>query len=355
MKAHPDDYEDAITVGVFITRLEETTKKPFKQIVEEGRDAKTQVEDSHRELKALVTQIEERRKELGPLEVYKRIEAEYRESGTTAGEMVGFVSFHKRLKALEFDEMTALSLANELGKRGLTPKQGAAELAEALKEHNTLGSVISDLETQRIRLDKEVRGLEAERDGLHDLLKEARTGAEKMKGMVDGLTGAVQELKSAVEEISKSGPAAAEKIFERAKEQMERAGDEAGEAIEGELGKMSKMFDTSARKVDAAASSVLTDATKAERKMKQTSEEIVGDMDRIGKRGFQVGVQVASLEPISVVYRFISKGQGEKGEVFPIAINFLTKFSSWEEKEGYPKFILDQATKETIQNWKNSV
>ena len=330
--AHPENHEAAVAAGLYIMSLEKSEKKSFAEVVQEAGRAKEQAAANRRESEALIKQIAEMKSELGPLDEYKHLKEELHEMEVTAPKMNGFISLHKRLDALGFDAAAALSLANELNRRGLSPNEGASELAEALKKHLTLGLAIGHQEAEERRLNRIVQDLEADEEGILSVLKVAGSEVEALKSTIDTLSRTVANLARTSERISATAPVDVMNVIDDAKKEVRRVGDETRTGMEKELAKVSILFDTSSRKINAAASSIVSKAMNAEKAMRKTSQGIVEDMDRVGRRGFQVGAEVANLKPISDVYRFVSEGKGEPGIVFPIAISFLRVLCLWERK-----------------------
>lgn len=361
MRAHPDDFEGAIEAGRRIIALEKSENKSFKELSDEAESVKGRIQEGNRTLASLEKQTQEMTANLGPLEEYGRLKKELAELGTDVKGMNGFVAFHKRLEALDFDEGSATVLANGLGRRALSPMEGAAEIAEALKKHGTLRSSISDLKEEEKRLREGNKGLVIEEEGLRSRVKAGRTevealakAAEGLKETIAKLETTVASLRDAVTQISKTAPASAREIVDAAMRDLSRAAVRAEKSMDRELSPMAKSVTTSVRAADAAARAIQLDAAKAEKRMKKAANQIVRDMDRVGRQAFDVGREVERLDPISRSYRFIGEGTGDPNLVFPVAMDFMKTFKRWEDGKGLATYDLDGAIEETGKNWNPS-
>lgn len=355
VKAFPDDYENAISAGLYILSLEKAQRKPFATIIAEAKATISNANGALVAYNALNKQIEDRKKELAPLEEYRRVDKELEKMGTTVTELNNFVLFHKRLKALGFDDDAALCLANELNKRGLTPVAGASELAEALKKHPTLKSAIADLEFKEKHLTTVVQGLRADAGGLQDVLNAVTPQIGKLTDTIAKLKETVDDLQDTAEDISNVSPSDVKTTVEEVQQQIRKTGDEVSKTVDTELKRIPRLLETSAKVISSSTSSFESEASKFEKRMKQASESILNDMERIGETAFKVGGEVVKLEPIATAYRFIGEGEGEPNEVLPMAIRFLNALRSWEKRNPrYRTYDLDRTIRETMENWKIS-
>lgn len=343
-----DEMGEAIEAGEYIMDLEKTEGKSFGELRREAERLKDIIIQRTEDYGRLDVNIQEKKRELGDVQVYEQLKRDLESMGTEVKAMAGFIRLHNRLVLLGFDEKIAVALATELQKRGLVTEEAVKDMVQVFEEFKSLDKAVGDLQTTRKNLEELVIELGKKKEKVEIQLGRDNSQAGALEQQVVTLKETAGILNRSIEDAGKNAKKSMDTMVTEATTAIGKVRGEAEAKVAGAGNDLNDAIVRNTAKFAEAAESVKTQAGAAE-----------SAIDEAMKRAIDVGKQIQGLEPIVRVYRFISDRTGKPEEVYPIAVDFMESLSEWQRTlhgYGYLRtYELDGVLKEMRENWGESV
>jgi len=346
VKRYRDKTQEVINDLKRVRDLEEKHKgKLIEKIREEFTALQIDLDVAQRRKKDLGEEIEKLEDRLGEVKEYEKLKNHLDNLLIGPQAVNGFVTYHKQLLELNFTQDYAVTLATALKTKKYLPKDAADLLTEALEDYNTLDEAVSELRKQKQRLDDQLGPLREKKEFMDDHVRELQLHLIELRKTEKSLNESIKRLEMAEKTALKDAPGSLKTIIAETIREIDKARGRARKKLNDAIDSMNKKVDKSAEKFSNAAAEVATKAANADK-----------TMDSLTQEAYNLGLEIAGLDPIGKAYRFMSEGKGDPKDVIPWAITFNEQLEKWErEKFGeYKTTRLQDVIKEMKQNWANS-